>query len=151
MWANNQMVKMQKKRCLQPGNSYCIIHSFNLRIFYVARWGVKGKILHQKGCRDWKSTSHLTREESKLREHIIKSKGYWSLNDLFCSGSRTSSNAEAGSPRISEPVLSTSSSNMTGLHTPTLCKLNVKRNDQSKIQREKNTSTTIFCIRFCMV
>ena len=45
--------------------------------------------------------------------------GYWSLNVLFCSGSRTSRSADAGSPRMSEPVLSISSSNITGLETPT--------------------------------
>ncbi|KAF7828518.1 Vesicle transport protein, Got1/SFT2-like protein [Senna tora] len=38
----------------------------------------------------------------------------------------TSSSAEDGSPRTSEPVLSISSSNMTGLQTPTLYRSNVK-------------------------
>src|ERR1700738_5210110 len=47
-----------------------------------------------------------------------KSKGIsrkWSEKCLFCSGSRTSSIAEAGSPRKSDDILSISSSSKTGL------------------------------------
>ncbi|MNH46546.1 hypothetical protein D3C79_1093660 [compost metagenome] len=39
---------------------------------------------------------------------------------LFCSGSSTSSKAEAGSPRMSELILSISSSRNSGFFTPIL-------------------------------
>ena len=45
---------------------------------------------------------------------------YRSRKELFCSGSSTSKSALAGSPRISEEILSISSSRITGLIVPAL-------------------------------
>ena len=53
-----------------------------------------------------------------------RSKGYstkWSLNAWFCSGSKASNKAAAGSPRKSLAILSTSSSKNRGFRQPTFC------------------------------
>ena len=58
------------------------------------------------------------RERESLQQLKSQREGYWSTNEEFCSGSRTSRRAAAGSPWIPRPSLSTSSRRKTGLLTP---------------------------------
>jgi len=91
---------------------------------FQGHWSRSSRMLwvHQQLVRvtHFTHTKWIYLKTNPKKELEISWDGYWSLKVLFCSGSRTSSNAEAGSPRTSAPVLSISSNNMTGLFTPTL-------------------------------